>query len=70
MKSLVYRLKLFLIIKIHFIVLIIQLKFVSKNDFYNRIRNINFFFIKEEAKMEKNDIKFYKIEILLKKAAF
>ena len=27
----------------------IQLKFTSKDDFYKRVRNINFFFVKEKV---------------------
>ena len=47
-KSFVYYLKLSSIIKIHFIVLIIQLKPASENNFYNRIRNINLSFVEKK----------------------
>ena len=50
-KSLVYRLKLSLIMKIHFIVSMIQLKSVSENDSYKRIYNINLLFIKRKMRM-------------------
>ena len=70
-KSLAYRLKLSLIMKIHFIVLITQLKSASKNDFYNRIRNINLFFVEEKDEDVDFDFvfkyKLYEIEKLLKK---
>ena len=70
-KSLAYRLKLSLIIKIHFIVSITQLKSVSENDFYNRVRNINLSFVKEKDKDVDLDFVFkykpYEIEKLLKR---
>ena len=72
MKFLVYRLKLSLIMKIHLVVLIVQLKSVSNNDSYERFHNTNPLFIKK--KVEKNvdfkfvfKYKFYKIERLLKR---
>ena len=70
-KSLVYYLKLSSIIKIYLVISIIQLKSISKNDFYNRIRNTNLSFVKE--KNENVDFnfafkyKFYEIEKLLKR---
>ena len=58
--------------KIHLVVLIIQLKSISNNDLYERFHNTNPLFIKK--KVEKNvDFKFvfkyksYKIERLLKR---
>ena len=70
-KSLVYRLKLSSIIKIYFVVSITQLESASKNDFYNRIRNINLFTIKEKDENVDLDFIFkyksYEIEKLLKK---
>ena len=57
--------------KIYLIVSIIQLKSASKNDFYNRIRNINLFTIKEKDENVDSDFvfkyKFYEIEKLLKR---
>ena len=71
MRSFVYRLKLSLIIKIYLIVSIIQLKFVSKNDSYKRIYNINLFIVKEKNENVDFDFvfkyKFYEIERLLKR---
>ena len=67
-KSLAYRLKLSSIIKIYSIMSMIQLKFVSKNDSFKRIYNINLFAIKEKDKNVDFDFifkyKFYKIEKL------
>ena len=67
MRSLIYHLKLSLIMKIHFIILIIQLKFILNDNLYKRFYNINLFLIKKE--IEKNvdfdfvfKYKFYKIE--------
>ena len=72
MRSLAYRLKFFLIIKIHFIMSIAQLKSALNDDSYERSHNTNPFFIKE--KIEKNidfefvfKYKFYKIERFLKR---
>ena len=49
----------------------IQLKLISKNDSFKRIRNINLFTIKEKDENVDLDFvikyKFYKIEKLLKK---
>ena len=70
-KSFVYYLKLSLIIKIHSIMLIIQLKFILKDDLYKRIRNTNLFAIEEKNENVDFDFifkyKFYKIEKLLKR---
>ena len=70
-KSLAYHLKLSSIMKIHSIVSIIQLKFVSKNDSYNRVRNTNLFMIKKKDENVDFDFVFkyksYKIEKLLKR---
>ena len=72
MRSLIYYLKLSLIMKIHFIMSIIQLKFVSDNDSYKRFYNTNSFLV--EKKVEKNvdfnfvfKYKFYEIERFLKR---
>ena len=71
MKSLAFRLKISLIMKIYSIMLIIQLKLVSKDDLYKRVRNINFFFVKKKDENVDFDFifkfKFYEIEKLLKK---
>ena len=57
--------------KIYSIMLITQLKFVSKNDSYKRIYNINLFAIKEKDENVDFDFIFkyksYEIEKLLKK---
>ena len=57
--------------KIHFVISMIQLKLVSKNDFYNRVRNTDFSFIKEKDENIDLDFvfkyKFYEIEKLLKR---
>ena len=49
----------------------IQLESVSEDDFYNRIRNTNLFFVKEKDKNVDFDFvfkyKFYEIEKLLKR---
>ena len=70
-KSLVYYLKLSSIIKIYSIISMIQLKFISKDDSYKRVRNINLSAIKEKDENVDLDFvfkyKFYKIEKLLKK---
>ena len=70
-KSLTYHLKLSSIIKIHSIMSIIQLKSVSKNDSYNRIRNTNLFMIKKKDENVDFDFVFkykpYEIEKLLKR---
>ena len=70
MRSFVYRLKLFLIMKIYSVVSIAQLKFISNDNSYERFYNTNSFFVKE--KVEKNvDLEFvfkyklYEIERLL-----
>ena len=71
-KSLVYYLKFSLIIKIYFIISMILLKFISKNDLYKRVRNINLFFIKKKKKKNVDldfvfKYKFYEIKKLLKR---
>ena len=57
--------------KIYFFVLIIQLKSVSKNDSYKRVRNQNLFFVKEKDENVDLDFifkyKFNEIEKLLKR---
>ena len=57
--------------KIYSIVSMIQLKLVSKDDFYKRVRNINLSAIKEKDENVDSDFtfkyKFYEIEKLLKK---
>ena len=70
MRSFVYRLKLFLIMKIYSVVSIAQLKFISNDNSYERFYNTNSFPVKE--KVEKNvDLEFvfkyklYEIERLL-----
>ena len=49
----------------------IQLKSISKNDFYNRVRNINLFFVEEKDENVDFDFifkyKFYEIKKFLKK---
>ena len=51
--------------------LMIQLKFISKNDFYKRVRNTNLFFVKEKNENVDLDFvskyKFYEIERFLKR---
>ena len=70
-ESLAYRLKLSLIMKIHFVVLMTQLESVSKDDFYNRVRDINLFSVEEKDENVDFDFvfkyKFYEIEKLLKR---
>ena len=70
-KSLAYRLKFSLIMKIHLVISIIQLKSVSENDSFNRVRNTNLFFVKEKDENVDLDFIFkyksYEIEKLLKK---
>ena len=70
----IYRLKLSLIIKIHSIMSIIQLKFVIFDiDFYNRMLNIESFSIKKQNNdftnviFDNNFASHYEIEIFLNK---
>ena len=69
MRFLAYRLKLPLIIKIHFVISIIQLKFASNNDLYERLYNMDFSLIKEKKNVDLDFIfkhKLYEIERFLK----